>query len=329
MTAFRFVHHVLGVTVAVAILAGCSGWQQQIPATGASAETGSGLRRNAMASHAGEPLLYVARAHDAISILSLRDDKAVALIRGYGYAAGVCSDPLGNVWVTNYRHGRFYVDEFAHGGTKAIAHLRAPNGSNLAGCAVDPISGDLAVVGYNTILVWSGARDGKPTRYSVYFAPLFAAYDNAGNLFVTGWEGGSDWFFVMAELAKGSQKVTNIRLDRHAYEPGEVQWDGKYVVVATTVNRRTRNPFSNKSVFRLYRLQVSGKSGHVVQVVQPQRLRNGDSETGVLFVLHDRTIIGVAGKKRESLLAWSYPLGGKAMGTIAHYRDIHALAISE
>lgn len=282
-----------------------------------------------MASHAGEPLLYVARVHDMISILSLRDDKPVAQITGYGYAAGVCSDPSGNVWVTNYRGGRFHVDKFAHGGTKAIAQLRAPNGSNLAGCAVDPISGDLAVVGYNTVLVWSGARDGKPARYSVYFAPLYAAYDNAGNLFITGWEGGSDWIFEMAELAKGSRKVTNIRLDKRANEPGEVQWDGKYVVVATAVSRRTRNPFSNEWLFRLYRLQISGTSGHVVQVVQPQRLRSGYSQTGVLFVLQDHTIIGVGGKRHESLLAWSYPVGGKATGTITHYHDIHALAISE
>jgi hypothetical protein len=328
MTAFRFVHRVLGATATVAILAACSGWPRQIP-SGGSIATDSGFQRNAMASRASEPLLYVVRAHDVVSIVSLRDDKPVGRITGYGYASGVCSDPSGNVWVTHYRHNRFYIDEFAHGGTKAIAQLRAPSGFTLAGCAVDPISGDLAVVGYNTVLVWNGARAGKPARYTVYFAPLHAAYDNAGNLFISGWEGGSDWIFEMAELAKGSPKFTNIQLDKHAYEPGDVQWDGKHVVVATSVDRRTRNPFSNKSLLRLYRLQVSGTAGHVVEVVQLQRLRSGYSQAGVLFVLYEHTVIGVAGKRRESLLAWSYPAGGKATGTITHYREILALAISE
>jgi|GEM_PF-2146144 len=331
MTAFRLGHCGLSVTATIAMLVGCGGGRQ-IPATGASAGQ---LRTsgNATATRAGGPLLYVARVHDGVSIVSLNDDEQIAQITGYGYVPGLCSDPSGNIWMPNFRHGRYYVDEFAHGGTKAIAELRVPKESRLASCAVDPSSGDLVVLGSNidgywSALIWRGARAGKPEKYGMDFDPLFAAYDNAGNLFITGWAGGSDWFFEMGELAKGSAKVTRIRLDKHALEPGEVQWDGTNVVVATSVSRRARNPFSSKSLFRLYRLQISGTSGHVVQIIQPQRLREGDF-TGVLFVLHAQTVIGVANKGRKSLLEWTYPDAGKATKTIGRYDDIHGLAISK
>lgn len=329
MATFRFGHLALSLAAAVAIFAACGGRQAEIP-PGTPDAPGSALQREARSS-AGGPLLYVARGHDTISIVSLRDGKAVAQITGYGYPTGICSDPAGNIWVPNYRsssNDHYHVDEFAHGGTKAIVELRAPNGVQLAGCAVDPSSGDLVAVAYNTVLIWRGARKGKPVRYSVDFAPLFAAYDNAGNLFITGWAGGSDWWFVMAELPNGSAKFRNIHLDKHIGEPGDVQWDGKYVVVSTAVSRRTGNPFGQFWVARLYRLQISGSTGHVEQIVEPRGLKES-FRAGMLFALQGRSIIGLSGKRREDLGTWPYPAGGKATSSIAHYRKIHGLAISQ
>ena len=156
---------------------------------------------------------------------------------GYSYITGLCSDESGNVWAPNLRHGHWFVDEYAHGGSGPIEILPAPHRwLAFAGCAVDPNSGDLAVMGDNVdgvpfVLVWSGARSGKPAKYPVPFEPLNAAYDDTGNLFVTGWEGGSDFVFEFGELAKGGSAVKPIELDKRAGLPGGVQWDGTNVVV--------------------------------------------------------------------------------------------------
>jgi hypothetical protein len=145
--------------------------------------------------------LYVAHvlgsgnlAHTVIAVLSL-SEKVVANITGHGYATGKCADASGNIWVPYYLHHNWYVDKFARDGTKPVAELRPPKRSYLAGCAVDPVSGDLTVMdkGTSAVDIWRGAREGKPATHSVSFPLSNAVYDGAGDLFVTGSAGGSDF----------------------------------------------------------------------------------------------------------------------------------------
>jgi hypothetical protein len=288
------------------------------------------------ASKSDGPFLSVAhrtshggRSESVVSIISLPQDKVLTRITGYGYISGVCSDASGNVWVPNQRHGHWYVDQFARGGSKEIDQLRAPHRwSSFGACAVDPTSGNLAVMGANIdgankALIWSGVPSGKPAMYSLPFCPVSAAYDGAGNLFMTGWACGSTFNAYFGELAKGSGHVALIKLDKRTGPFGGVQWDGTYVVVAVAV--------SHRRVHRLlYRVQVSGTTGKVARTVKPQGFYMCycfGTPSG-LFVLHDGTIIGTAGKHGEGIWMWPYPAGGERTQSIARYEGINEMALS-
>jgi hypothetical protein len=321
--------YALCASVTAALLAGCGLQQAQngtplpIGAPGASA-----AQRVAPAPDAGRPLLYVVHetsrsGHSEIAIIALTQNKLLTSITGYGYISSVCSDASGDVWAPNLRHRRWYVDKFARGGTREIDELRAPRFSSLVACTVDPSSGDLAVVGANVdggsdALIWSGARSGKPAMYPLPFCTVAAAYDNADNLFITGWGCGSDFNVYLGELAKGSGPVALIDLDKRMGPLGGVQWDGSYVVIATV-----------RAHALLYRVQVTGTTGKVVGTVKPQGFDmccfftpNG------LFVLHDRAAIGMAGKNGERVWDWPYPAGGKPLRSIARLKGINGIALS-
>jgi hypothetical protein len=321
---FHFAGHTVAVSATVAVLAGCGGSQGPMPAVPAGAGA-FGAPQIARVPSRG-PLLYVAHvfgsgnlAHTVIAVLSLRQQKMVANITGYGYATGVCADASGNVWVPYYRHHNWYVDKFARDGTKPVAELRPPKASYLAGCAVDPGSGDLAVMdnGKSAAVIWRGAREGKPATYAVPFSPLNAAYDGTGDLFVTGYAGDSDVLFEFGELTKGSGAVTSVTLDKPVGGPGAVQWDGMYAEVATNVNRNRLN-----SKARVYRVQVSGTTGKVVDVVRPQDFYH------TLFVLHDRAVIGLARRSGEQIWVWPYPGGGKPTQRLTGFDTVNAIAVS-
>jgi hypothetical protein len=255
----------------------------------------------------------------------LPQDKVLTSITGYGEITGVCSDASGNVWVPNRRHNRWYVDKFARGGNKAIAELRAPHPWLLLGaCAVDPSNGNLAVTGANIyganeVLVWSGARSGKPAIDSVGFCAVGAAYDDASNLFITGWACGSTFNAFFGELAKGSSHTALINIHKPPGIYGGVQWDGSYVAVA----------YGGKGHAVLYRVQVAGTTGKVIGVVKPQGFHIGFFLTSTgYFVLHDGDVIGTAGKHGQLVWAWPYPTGGKPVQSIAQYEGIEAIALS-
>ncbi|MBV9263881.1 MAG: hypothetical protein JO324_06120 [Candidatus Eremiobacteraeota bacterium] len=315
-----FARFALSIGTAAALLAGCGG------SPPIDAPTGFAAQRVAPAADAREPLLYVAHK-SVVSIISLPQDKALTRITGYGYITGVCSDTSGNVWVPNLRRRHWYVDEFARGGTKAIKELRAPHRwASLGACAVDPSNGNLAVMGANidgdnVALIWSGAGSGKPAMYSVGFCAVGAAYDDASNLFITGWACGSTFNPYFGELAKGSGHTALIKIDKPPGVYGGVQWDGRYVAVAVAAKGKSAHSV-------LYRVKVSGTTGEVVGTVKPQGFHVGffGSSSG-FFVLHDAAVIGTAGNG-ALVWAWPYPTGGKPVKAIARYKGIIGIALS-
>jgi hypothetical protein len=322
--------------LSAAILTACGEAQNQVPATatlGSASAVGERGARPRDASGSG-PLLYVVhrvirgtRSYPVVSILSLQQDKELTRITGYSIVGGVCSDSSGNVWITGRRDSRSHIDEFSPGATKPMYGLNA-HGLSPAGCAVDPSSGDLAVVGTNIdggwqLLIWPGARKGTPAEYGVPLLPLFAAYDDSGNLFISGPAGYSisEYYFALAELANGSSKAQRINLNKATGHWGAVQWDGTYLVVNTT--KRTH---LDKSV--IYRVQVSGTTGEIVAALRPQGFYGAIYPSSPVFVLDDGSIIGIYGKRGEQLREWSYPSSGKPSPPIARYTAITALALS-
>jgi hypothetical protein len=119
-----------------------------------------------------------------------------------------------------------------------------------------------------------------------------AAYDDADNLFITGWGCGSYFNIYVSELAKGSDRVSLITLEKRTD------------VAPATVRRHSL----------LYRVQVTGATGKVVGTV--------------LFVVHHQAVVGMAGRLGERVLAWPYPAGGDPVQSVARYEGIDGIALS-
>jgi hypothetical protein len=327
MKSLRVTRGALCLSIAAMVFDGCG-------SIGVPNSTGQNAAATRLSS-TSEPLLYVVRGEHDIEMLSLPGYKAAGEIRGFKYVAGICADAAGNVWVTNYRNDAYVVDKFAHGGTQPIAELRAPKLYLLNGCAVDPVSGNLAVLaeddyGNSWVLIWAGAK-GKPQQvHGLCCEAMYASYDNDENLYISGAPGGDDWWFEFGELAKSGSEVVGVKLDKKTLEPGAVQWDGTYVVVATSLYRRGRTMFRSRYTPRVYRLQVVGTRGRVAAVVKPDRLSGGGDPTGMLFTLYGNTVIGIAHNDgKRFLAAWAYPGGGPITTMIARYSDVRGLAVSE
>jgi hypothetical protein len=282
----------------------------------------------------GGDLLYVAHAptiydkRTYVSILSLPRGKPVARM-SLEYVTGMCSDTAGNVWLIAYRSSFkiYYAEKYAHGGTKPIAQIRIPKFYGV-GCAVDPSSGDLAIIDpaggsrYNgSIDVWAGARPGKPAVYDVPFNPENGAYDNEGNLFVDGCAcSNSDPGLIFGELVKGSHAVAGVRLDKNTALPGGVQWDGHYIALQTG----GYHPYL-KGRPRIYRLEASGGWGQVVGTVIPKDpALDGTAE----FAVYGGSVVSTTGGRRGEIDIWPYPAGGPHTRTIGLFGDVRGLTIS-
>lgn len=322
----RFIILAIAFSTTSLLLAGCGGVS---PMAGSGVQASMGASR---AGYAGD-LLYVAHGdglsgrHGVVSILTLPAGKPYASIK-FGYLSGICSDTSGNVWLVVWKthpHG-YYLDEYAHGGTAPIAEVRIPKGGFGFGCAVDPTSGDLAVMSPSestpyrgSIDVWTTGYKGEPAIYDVPFVPENGAYDDSGNLFIDGKPGGSDIGALFADLAKGSRAVMGVKVDRHTSLAGGVQWDGKYFAFQTG----GYHPFM-KGPPRIYRVEISGTSGHVVGADIPSE----PQLYGVAwFALEGDSVISMAGDGSQ-LDVWPYPIGGPHTAHLGRFRYIRGLTIS-
>jgi hypothetical protein len=157
------------------------------------------------------------------------------------------------------------IDEYAHGGKHTIAKIDDP-GYNARGCSVDPTTGNLAVTNAQpttyvsgNVVVYANAK-GRPIAY--YSAPQmyyygFCGYDGSGNLFLVG--STQQETVLLAELPKGRNKFRTIAVNR-TFSFGTIQWDGQDLAVQGDQNH-------------IYRVQVSGATGSVVQSVPFTHLR--------------------------------------------------------
>ncbi|HYL26724.1 MAG TPA: hypothetical protein VEW74_02755 [Candidatus Nitrosotalea sp.] len=281
---------------------------------------------SAIAGGAQAALLYVSHTETVgghqdpgVAVFTYPQGKRAGNIDLPGYPGGVCSDASGNVWVTDERsQGVPYAEEFPHGQRHPVLRLRLPHGTFQASCAVDRTSGDLAVTSQTStyagkVLVWAGAHKGIPAVYRVPFAPTGAAYDDAGNLFIDGVPGGSDFWLLLGELAKGEKKVNRISLDVRGDSAGGLQWDGAYLAVAT----------STRAGGRIFRISVSGHSGHVADQVRLTHLNRH-----ARFDIIDGVVVAQANSGRR-IGIWAYPSGNERPQIIAFENFINGLTISK
>jgi hypothetical protein len=239
-------------------------------------------------------------------------EKVFGKLKGFEDPEGLCSDASGNVFVTDFEAQE--VLEFAHGGTRPIAILN-DSGYWPFSCSVDPLTGNLAVANQKTatggpgnIAVYANAR-GMPAYYSDPQIPIlsFCGYDGAGNLFVDGVSGSSDF----AELPKGVETFQNVALSFH---PEAIQWDGQYLGVAAAAKNETS---------LIYRLNISNGKAKVAGSVP---LTRGSHRVDLVFFWIDQK--KVVGTFNGHIGTWKYPQGGAPTKFLGNYAAARGVTIS-
>jgi hypothetical protein len=181
-----------------------------------------------------EALLYVSNVY-TITVYSWPKGKLVGTLNNFDKPYGECVDAKGDVYVTDSTFGKIY--EYAHGGTKPIHVLKDPEYQPY-GCAVDPITGNLAVANYSdasaregNLAIYRKAR-GYPKSYigENFYYYYYCGYDPKGNLFVDGLDDYGE-NFEFGELPKGGDEIKNILLPNSVNFAGGIEWDGEYVAV--------------------------------------------------------------------------------------------------
>ena len=284
----------LCVCAAFGLLAGCTGSQTQTNSVVPNeASSVSGAQREWAASGIRtRDLLYVSHKDGSLDFYTYPAGKLQGRLQDVR-ADALCSDKNGDVFAPSGSD----VIEYAHGGTRPIATLRGSPGGAVQSCAVDPASGNLAVLGgvylKFGVAVYSNAT-GVPKTYGLSNAGVYSSctYDNQGNLFV---ESISHKAINLVELPKGANRFVSIAWNGHgATGAGSVQWDGQYLAIST--------PADTSSAATVFRYGVDG--GRATLTGQTQV--NGAGTLG-RFSIYGAQIVapGAAG-----IGVYDYPAGG-------------------
>jgi hypothetical protein len=302
-------------TGVAASLAGCGGSQPPIGAPGAMPQTSAAVTHAArgkswMLSEAKTTDLVYASDEKAgdVYVFSYPKGRQVGTLTGFQVPLGECVDASGNVWIVD--GGAANVTEFHHGGTTPISSVTWP-GILPMGCSVDRTTGDLAVTSLTypaQVGVYQSAQ-GTPTLYSSsdYSVFYYCAYDDDGNLFVSG---KNDSNSPIAELLKGSQSLVAISVNQ-TMVPSSIQWDGSYLAVA---DLNASGTHGHRGPTKIYRLQISGSTGTVASTVQLVGRGKWRVSEQVQYWIEGKRILGpgyVPHKGNQLLDYWAYPAGGK------------------
>ncbi len=327
MRTFDFYRYAFGIFAVVAMFAGCGESQPPIGAPGAvyAWNNESPIQKNRAA------LLYVVNDVDTVYVVNYATGqiRQVLTLAPYASGAGACSDASGHVFIIgdggNSRTaivGEIY--EYQHGGQNPIAVLNEPNVSP-TGCAVDPVSGDLAVTNQassttgNVAVYPPGQSTPKTYTDPSFSSYVGATYDNLGNLYIIGYDFSRSTSMLMAELPSGGSALTNITLNRQILNGTCIQWDGTYLAV-------TKPAYDEKTSALVYRISVSGSSARVVRTVKFPDAKG--FLAGEVSLITPRRIIFTLHGAQVGI--FRYPAGGKILRKIvglARFRKV-GLALS-
>lgn len=322
--------YAVGAALAVTFLDGCAGGSQAYAPAGGIAITPNGTpagRAGAAMLNTRTPswissdaakskdLLYVSDysgVKNDVEVFSYPADKRVGtLTTDMLNPDGLCVDKKNDVFVVNNTPNANDVVEFAHGGTVPIETLVNP-GESAISCAVDPMTGDLAVTSGGNISSGTGAvaiyahAKGTPQIYTdpKIFAVFWCGYDDKGNLFVNGQPSGNGFGFQLAELPKGKKTFTNIKLTGGTINfPGQVQWDGKYLLVGDQEAQAS----GSSETSAIY--ETTGAGGKIVKKIALKKSVNF-SQFEVLgdLIIGPNSLGGSFGG--GDVLFYKYPAGG-------------------
>lgn len=264
-------------------------------------------------------LVYVSDGNaGVVHVFDYKTGASVGKLTGFTKPGGECVDAKGDVFITDF--ARTSVDEYAHGGRKAISKLQT--GGSPVACSVSP-NGDLAVAnaytasGGGTIAVFKGAT-GKPTQYSDPSCNLIAAagYDGKGNLFVQ-----TQYSSNLCELPKGGKSMRTVSTDVQTNSPFGVMWDGKHITLA--------DDYYTGSVTETIIYQMKqAPSGDLTRVGQTtltySECQNRDATYQPFIVGSENTpankklataVVGSDSLCMNKMYKWAYPGGGDPTGS--------------
>ncbi len=298
---------------AALLLAGCGGLQSligapaPIPKTSAIAARAERGTSWMLPEAKGDDLLYVSKLKNVI-VFAYPSHKVVGNLTGFDYASGLCSDRGGNVWVTDLQ--KLQITEYAHAGTKPIAQLS--DGNDPVGCAVDPLSGDLAAANYEDNVSVYPHAGGNPVIYTApdFYFMEFCSYDGSGNLFIDGYRGHRGFGRPsILKLSYGSAQLQRFKLEgrrKSLQSAGALQWDGKSLVVGFA------GPYGNL----LYRVSDLGSTGKITRRIELVAPGGGFIPGDAPFVLYKGYVTGrydVGTTQISNVAIWPYPRGGSAV----------------
>jgi hypothetical protein len=245
-----------GVTVAAALLAGCSsgGSSALSPSTGTQNAVRSGhlqplkvgglLVASAMLpavkpiqvpivpdNRQKNPKEYISNFYSGV-VLQFdfpKSDVSTATISGVSQPQGECAQNGKKAfWVA--AAGSDEIEEFAYRGSSPIVTLSESTGEP-ASCTIDAKTDDMAVtiLGAGDVVIFTDTKGTGTTVADGLTSSYFPTYDNKGDLFVDGVTQ-SDTYGVV-EMASGSSSFKAVTLNNSIEFPGEMQWDGKYVTL--------------------------------------------------------------------------------------------------
>jgi hypothetical protein len=255
--------YALGVTAAVALLAGCSGGagSQLAPAGGSQSNAiktmhngkiSTSVLNPKVAVHAGAPRVHghaikpnccaYAKSvfisdsgNNSVQTYSYPDGAYIGALpappEGFEEPQGMCSDRQGNVYIANTEE--FTIDIYSHSGT-FISSLSDPDGFP-AGCAVNKKTGDVAVSNIinssggfpGNVIVYFGGT-GTPTEYATGLAEdFFVGYvANSSTLWVSGLVEGSYTAGITAVNTATSAATPVVITGATVGFPGTVTYSG-------------------------------------------------------------------------------------------------------
>ena len=168
----------------------------------------------------------------------------------------------------------------------------------MLGCSIDPLSGDVAAVAYESkggLLIYPHGT-GTPRVYSdsSIHAYYYCSYDDGGNIFVLGYGVGTEYITsVFTELPKGGVEFRDITMPFVGY-PQKLQWDGKHIAL--------------NEGGTIYQMQVSGSTGTIVGTT---RLLGDTEPAGGTVWITGNTVLGPhGGASARRVGTWNYPAGG-------------------
>jgi hypothetical protein len=328
-----------GLYATVAVLSGCAGAQPPIPqhstfdqSTSSAAEFRHGASWM-LPEAKDEDLLYVSdQGAGSVYVYSYPAGHLVGTLTGFNAPAGECVDTSGNVFITNFSGAN--IVEFAHGGTSPIATLN-DSSAYPSGCSFDPKTRDLAVSNWGTyggyahgnVAIYKDAQ-GAPQTYTDPSIDWYdyCTYDNKGNLFVDGYVLYS--YFLVAELPRGKSALKNIAIANPGTYAGNIQWNGKYLVVADDRGFGS----GQKGPQLIDQVKVSSSTGTVINTVKLFDSWYGNSGVSVQFwIVNGKMIMPWAkgsGYNPNYLGVWRYPSGGKSIRSITGFQYALGVTVS-